>query len=268
MGNQPFDSIAAGYDRAFTYSLTGKAQRDRTRFFLEKFLEGRKSLRILEINCGTGEDACWLASLGHQVVATDASPAMIAEAKKKMDPVAHASLIFSVCPFDKLAQTFEGREFDLIFSNFAGLNCVSSVDMPLVSRNISILLAQFGHLAINVFGKRSWWETLYFLAKFKAGAAFRRWSPFPRLAVLKEGEANQEITYYPLSFWKKTFRPLQMIEKKPVGLFIPPSYLEAAMQKRPRFFRTLDRLEQKTNRLSAASSLADHVYLLFKKEEA
>src|SRR5262245_44859612 len=79
----PFDVLAAGYDSSFSQSLTGQAQRDVSRLWLQKFLLYKGPLRILEINCGTGDDALWLASLGHYVVATDQSARMIGEATQK-----------------------------------------------------------------------------------------------------------------------------------------------------------------------------------------
>ena len=39
--------------------------------------------RILEINCGTGNDAVFLARSGMHVTATDISPMMIEETKRK-----------------------------------------------------------------------------------------------------------------------------------------------------------------------------------------
>ena len=58
----PFDILAPDYDAVFSHSLTGSAQRWITRARLSAFLADKGPLRILEINCGTGEDACWLAS--------------------------------------------------------------------------------------------------------------------------------------------------------------------------------------------------------------
>ena len=46
---------------------------------------------MLEINCGTGIDADWLAKKGHFVIASDISSKMIEIAKKKYD---HSNLIF------------------------------------------------------------------------------------------------------------------------------------------------------------------------------
>src|ERR1043166_6681556 len=78
-----FDIMAADYDTAFSRSLTGDCQRSQVYEWLSDFIKDKKELNILEINCGTGDDALWLASLGHSVIATDISAAMIAEAKDK-----------------------------------------------------------------------------------------------------------------------------------------------------------------------------------------
>ena len=73
-----FDRIAEDYDRRFTDTLIGRAQRgaswENTRTNLE---EGRQW--FLKLNCGTGEDAVFLASNGVSVLACDASQQMIAK---------------------------------------------------------------------------------------------------------------------------------------------------------------------------------------------
>ena len=78
-----FDTLAAEYDLQFTTSLVGREQRRCTRKWLSRVVAGQNKLQILEINCGTGEDALWLSKMGHEVIATDQSPAMIAKAKQK-----------------------------------------------------------------------------------------------------------------------------------------------------------------------------------------
>ena len=87
-----FDHHAINYDAYFSNSLIGKAQRERVHYFLNKQLEKKKkNLRVLEINCGTGIDADWLAKKGHFVIASDISSKMIEIAKNKYD---HSNLIF------------------------------------------------------------------------------------------------------------------------------------------------------------------------------
>ena len=41
--------------------------------YLEKTFLDNNKLNILELNCGTGEDALWFAKQGHKVLATDLS---------------------------------------------------------------------------------------------------------------------------------------------------------------------------------------------------
>ena len=78
-----FDTLAENYDAHFTRSSIGRAQRDAVwRKAVEVF---RGELSILELNCGTGEDALFLASQGHRVTALDASRAMIDRASQRKE---------------------------------------------------------------------------------------------------------------------------------------------------------------------------------------
>ncbi|HZE84470.1 MAG TPA: class I SAM-dependent methyltransferase [Puia sp.] len=262
-----FDILAHDYDTSFSHSLTGYQQRLIGRYRLNTFLAGagKGPLRILEINCGTGEDALWLASLGHEVVATDQSAGMIRVAQKKIAGVMQGTVSFLQCGFGQLADTFRGQRFDLIFSNFAGLNCVPPGDMPELGMQFHDLLNEEGHLAIVVFGKYCWWETCYYLVKGDVHRAFRRWSNKKSLARLGEG-VDQPVYYYSVGRFVRMWRSFRLMKKGAIGLFVPPSYLERAMQRNPRSFRWLVRLEKGIRDLSAGSAAADHTYMLFKKE--
>ena len=69
----PFDALAADYDRSFTASAIGQRMRAAVWRRLDTaFAPGE---RVLELNCGTGEDAVHLAERGVRVLATDVSPA-------------------------------------------------------------------------------------------------------------------------------------------------------------------------------------------------
>ena len=80
-----FDAAAAGYDTSFTHAVIGKAQRKRVYELLADVLQKSAPQKILEVNCGTGEDAIWLAEQGFDVVATDLSEKMIGVAQNKSD---------------------------------------------------------------------------------------------------------------------------------------------------------------------------------------
>jgi ubiquinone/menaquinone biosynthesis C-methylase UbiE len=80
----PFDQSAAAYDADFSFSMIGRAQRDIVHEYLENNLNFGKVLRILELNCGTGEDALFFAKKGADVLATDISEKMLETAKEKV----------------------------------------------------------------------------------------------------------------------------------------------------------------------------------------
>ena len=78
-----FDKAAQNYDTTFTNSVIGKLQRDLVYHQFSKVINKHNPKTILEINCGTGEDAIWLAEQKIEVMATDISSTMIEIAKSK-----------------------------------------------------------------------------------------------------------------------------------------------------------------------------------------
>lgn len=259
-----FDALANAYDTSFTESCTGQAQRVVSRKWLQPLLSSQTGLQLLEINCGTGADALWLANMGHQVTATDASPVMIYEAKRKA-ALQTGNPSFETCAFDEMQTTFPNQQFDCIFSNFAGLNCVAPDDMPVLAKQFYSLLRPGGYLAVVLFGKYCVWESLYYLLKANPMQAGRRWTNKKVMVPLTES-VTQPVYYYSIKKFARLMAPLQLVQTKPVGLFIPPSYLEGMMQQRPRFFRSLVQLENSLGSASFLSALADHSFILLKKE--
>ena len=73
-GPAPFDAVADDYDSSFTDTAVGRLHRATVWRHLDAVLE--PSSKILELGCGTGEDALRLARRGHRVLATDVSTAM------------------------------------------------------------------------------------------------------------------------------------------------------------------------------------------------
>lgn len=262
-----FDVLAPGYDQHFGHSLTGQAQRAASRQWLLQFLRGKGSLRILEINCGTGDDAWWLTSLGHQVVATDQSPGMIYEAQSKQAGRYGAAPRFLVCPFSNLDQLASHDRFDLVFSNFAGLNCIAAPQLLQLAHSLQQLLHEDGHIAVVIFGKYCWWETAYYLLKADGRRAFRRWSDQPHFAQLSD-TVYQQVFYHSVRQFARCLPRFRQVAQRPVGLFLPPSYLEGSMRKHRWLFGLLWRLDKLCRRLPVCSPLADHIYLLFKKHVA
>src|SRR5437016_1424344 len=78
---EAFDHVAARYDVDATNVELSRWLRVRVWERLAGLFKSGD--RVLEIGCGTGEDAIWLAKRGIHVTASDASAAMLAEARRK-----------------------------------------------------------------------------------------------------------------------------------------------------------------------------------------
>lgn len=121
-----FDRMAAGYDQRFTRSLIGRAQREAVWEVLASSFHSGDN--VLEINCGTGEDAIFLASRGVSVLACDASEQMVAAAEQRLQRESGVlPVVFCQLPTERLHELQPVQKFDGAFSNFSGLNCVADL---------------------------------------------------------------------------------------------------------------------------------------------
>src|SRR5688500_4588543 len=145
--------MAETYDADFTHTAIGQLQRKQVWQFITPVLNSYKgTLKILEINCGTGEDALELSQAGHEVVATDASEVMIEKARQKASLVGENAVTFRVCEFLQLKQQFADQKFDLIISNFGGLNCIDRKQLETLSVHLSALLNDQGKVFFVIMG--------------------------------------------------------------------------------------------------------------------
>ena len=207
--------------------------------YLQQQLPHDRPARILELNCGTGADAIWLAQKGYEVLATDISAHMIetARAKTKELPVEIQNrLTFETIAAEDLNQLKVEKPFDLIFSNFGGLNCVSPNELRDLTPKLSKNLSSNGRLVFVLMSRFCWWETLYFLVKGNWTQAWRRQSKTPIEAPLAEGVTAQTWYYSPLGLSKLLKNNFSSEQQRPIGFFLPPSYLDNAFK---RFFKWL-----------------------------
>lgn len=251
-----FDKHAPSYDEAFTFSAIGNMQRERVRKFPGKYLQEKK-LNILEINCGTGEDALWLAGMGHEVTATDRSGRMIEICKEKNFGNEIRNSKFEICEFSRLQEKFIGKKYDLIFSNFGGLNCVDELELKKLSGDFAQLLNPGGKFIAIVMGKICLWEQFYFILKLNFAKAYRR---LGKNGVALKGTGEKVFYYSPAEFRRMFSLNFKSIETKPVGLFIPPSYLDPFFKNKIFLLRILAFFE-KVFSWSIFSNLADHYFI-------
>jgi SAM-dependent methyltransferase len=244
-GQAPFDAIATDYDAAFTQTPVGRMQRDIVWKLSAPLISGGLAL---ELNCGTGEDAIWLAAQGYQVLATDISPAMTAIAREKIEKAGLKAVIHTqTAGIDSIATNQTDERYDLIFSNFGGINCLDPKSLQRLGQALPRLLKPGGRLIAVIMGRFCWWETIYFLTKGRFRAAFRRFSRKAVSAQLDDSTTIDTWYYNPneLTTILLSIQLLQYtISVHPVGFYLPPSYLNPFFEKRPRLLNFLNRLEQ------------------------
>ena len=242
MKPQPaFDTYAADYDASFTHSHIGRWQRAQVWKALASYLD--KPKRILEVNCGTGVDALWLAAQGQTVLATDISPRMIEICRQKLKHQTPAGKIdFQVADFLQISTLAQGESFDLIFSNFGGLNCVDEKVTRQFSEICGQLLRPGGHIFLVYISKSCLWERLYFRYRGEKEKATRRQTNGPVVSKV-EGQAVP-IWYYDVAQLKRLYSDsFVCIHQFPIGLFVPPSYLEDWFENKAYLLRGLGQLD-------------------------
>lgn len=256
-----FDHIANQYDTDFTHSVIGKAQRQLVYHQLEKLQMDWGSSTILELNCGTGQDAIYFAQKGANVLATDISPEMVLVTQEKTKQGSNVSA--ELLDINELASFHPGRKYDLIFSNFGGLNCLNPDELKLFLKNAATKLNENGKLILVIMTSFTLWETLYFSGKMKFNEAFRR-SQKNGVNANVEGNSVKTFYYSPsqISKWAPNLKTAQI---SPIGFFVPPSYLANFFQKRPNTIHKWMKMDQKIENSSFFASKADHFLICLER---
>ena len=177
---------------------------------------------ILELNAGTGADAAFLAERGYHVHATDISTGMVAAIRKKIQrTTAPTRFTVQQLSFTGLEQT-EAGPFDLIFSNFGGLNCIP--DLNAVTKKLPNVLKHGGYIVWVIMPPICPWEVAQVLrGQFRVG--LRR---LHRSGVLANVEGAAIRTWYHSPKEVRAAFPSEfhLVAQRSISLFCPPSYMD------------------------------------------
>lgn len=236
-----FSKQSAIFDKIYSSNIIIQFKRQRVRDHLQQFL--KPTSRILELNAGTGDDAIWLAEHGHTVHATDISIGMQEKLVEKVQQNRLESQVtHELCSFTELDHLKNKGPYDLIFSNFAGLNCTGELDKVLNS--FWSLLQPNGIVTLVILPKFCLWETLLFLkGDFKT--AFRRFFSGKGVKAHIEGEYFTCWYYNPSYVIRNMKDSYEILSVEGLCTLVPPSYLENFPIKRPSLFTWLKEKEGK-----------------------
>lgn len=265
-----FDQVAQEYDQVFTTSQVGLMQRKLIHDFLSTHFKHHSVARVLELNCGTGTDACWLAAQGKKVLATDISEEMIKvgrQKKAKSNDKVHDSLTFKVLDINNLAAIKSCDKYDLIFSNFGGLNCLDEKALKDMFVQANELLNDGGYFVAVVMGRFCLIETLFYLAKRQWAKSWRRLNRKGLEASIGNQASIKTYYYSPSQFFRFARPGFRRQQTSPVGFFLPPSYLDHLFSPNSKILRMLNWLERKIFNLSIFANAADHFLIALKKAD-
>ena len=279
-----FDSLAPTYDQDFTTSPIARYLRERVHARLNcSFHAGD---HVLELGCGTGEDALYLASQGIHVTATDASEKMLeaARAKTAGNPLVRVERLdlreLSSSP-PQLAATPLPRErgegfcspspaqagmrgiYTGVFANFGVLNCLS--DWHPMAAWLAAGIQPGGIAAFGVMSPLCLWELAWhgLHGDFRtATRRLRKTAPFqPDLSA-----EPMQISYPTIRHLSRDFAPyFKRVHVEGLGLFLPPSDVYGVIEKRPRLRKRLTMLEARFAPLPVFAPFADHYWIEFQR---
>jgi ubiquinone/menaquinone biosynthesis C-methylase UbiE len=154
---QAFDRHASVYDQVFSNTQIRSEVWDLAdRLF-------SPGMHLLDLGCGTGQDAIHFAHRGLKVTAIDISPGMIAQLRRKACNAIYCE------EGDMRNYAPDAIRFDGVFSNFGALNCVPDLEWLR-----QIRLTPGSHLVLTTMGRFYPLESAVFLLKGKPRLAFRR----------------------------------------------------------------------------------------------
>jgi hypothetical protein len=167
------------------------------------------------------------------------------------------------CSFTELEKLGNKGPYDLIFSNFAGLNCTGELNKVLQS--FPSLLKSDGVVTLVILPKFCLWETMMFLkGEFKT--AFRRFFSSNGVKAKIDGEFFTCWYYNPSYIIKNTKDSFDVLSIEGLCTIVPPSYLENFPAKQPKFFKKLKAKEDKWKSKWPWKTIGDYYIISLKKK--
>ncbi|KAA3598399.1 MAG: class I SAM-dependent methyltransferase [Calditrichaeota bacterium] len=257
MSNE-FDSWAENYDDDFGQNPIGQLLREKVQAELLKYFPSGS--KILEIGCGTGIDAIFLAQKGFSVTCSDPSEEMLKIVKSKSDKLKIQTINSQA---DKLNKVLTNEDFDGAFSNFGALNC--KIDLKKLSEILSKTLKAESYFVAVVMGNFCIWEILFYSLKLNFGRAFFRFGKSYKDVSL--GKDSVPTRYFSPNNFYNLFKTEFEIEKVlPIGFLLPPPYLSYKFKPQSKVLGFFNKLDKVFN-FKFCGKLSDHFLIALKRRK-
>jgi ubiquinone/menaquinone biosynthesis C-methylase UbiE len=265
--DQPFDAVAQRYDRDFSHTPIGLYKRGIVHRYLESVVTDGMS--VLELNCGTGIDALWLASKGCHVTATDASEGMLDVARERIiSSAAQERVRFRTMRIEELADPDVQREIgrvDMIFSDFDGINALEKIDS--LAKNFSNVLNPNGSVLLVYMNPFCTLEVIGNLLRLRPTRAFARFRSSGVMVHIGEGRSMQ-TWFHPVRDIMRTFsKEYDLLACRAVGLLVPPTSMRGVIDRHPSLIERLAPFDERLSKHFPFNRMGDNVLLHFRIRE-
>lgn len=259
----PCNSLAEKYDNLFTSARTPWAQRSAVwEALCHLFQPGE---RILELNCGTGDEALLLSLyLGVAVVACDPSERMIEIAQHRIRAQQpHAPVRFELLATEQVSKLCSDGLFDGALVNLSGVTGLT--DLNRVAADLASLVPVGAPVLLCVSTRFCLSETVWFLSHGKFGSAFRRCA-----GIASESAVGSAVNlhYATLKELRKRFSPFFVMRAcTGIGVTVPPFYLYPLFVKYPHMLSLLCLIDRHISKLPWVRTIGDHMLLHLERVE-
>lgn len=258
-----FDSVAADYDGPLGNNDLIQWMRQRTMHAVTAHLPRRSAL--LDLGCGTGVDAEYLARSEYRVTAIDLSPEMTRR-------TAARAQLADVCDWVTVRNIgiheidcLRPHSFDGAYSNLGPLNCLP--DLLSAAHAIARALKPGGKLIASAIGRVCPWEIALFAIKGQWARARIRFAK--EIVPVPLGGQTVWTRYYTPREFESIFAAagFRRLSLRALGLFSPPPYMAAFASRHPRLVSALQGIEDRAAAWPVLRNWGDHFLIVLQKRD-
>ena len=257
-----YDRYAQRYDAVLEENrINAYMRRSMMRLQAETFGRGQ---HLLELGCGTGDEALELARRGCRILAIDPSHEMISVARRKAGKCPQGGLVeFRVGRSRDLGELLGSEEresFDGAFSSFA---LSYEPDLAPVRRALASAVKPGGDLLVAAMNRFSAAEWILSCASGRPRYAGRRVSG--RL-MHKVGSVRTPVFARTLRALVRGFEPeFAQVSARGLPVALPPAYMNRPLGRLPGLLRFLEEADSSLGGWPILRSLGDHTVLQMRR---
>ncbi len=256
-----FDAVAADYTASTSASVVLESMRQHIRAAVQCHVPVGST--VLDLGCGAGLDAAYLARAGYHVTALDWSPGMVRAAATRFGGVdgrtgSATAIHLGIHEVRRLAP---GR-WDAAYSGLGALNCVP--DLAAAARGLAARLQPGGVLVASVMGRVCPWELALFGLRMdwrRAGVRFASGA----VAVPFHGRRVWTRYHAPRAFERVfTAAGFTRLALRGLAVLAPPPYLDRVARRHPRLVERLLWLDDRVAHWPGLRQLGDHFLMVLR----